>query len=1691
MDGSLKVRSDLRSGEGACPRDRCCPNSWMSDLLAVSRGAFDLSGRNDATSHSSSFRSTFFRPNKRLGVSFLFRVLLNYIILLSCIRFGEARHPGPSESPGVVVGTFNATGLLGKSKLVEELPPGLWGATETHLSKPGLAQFRKELQFCRTKQRFLTTSVAPLLSDSLGSVGGKATGVGLLSSYPCRNLPCQWPLDLQETARVHASAACIQNSWIRIGTFYGYAKCPKNKTTQSQSDLLLELLTDRIVRASQGFRVICGDFNQPIRALPQTEEWSKLGFVEIQEYAWQKWNRPIEFTSKSLAVRDYVWISPELIPYLESVHTDDSWFADHSILYARFRPFGSPASLPIWRKPLPLPWEVCGSTQDVHLPPDTLECEGDTSIQLKHLMNTVENCVDSQLRSHQQPGLLPNHRGRAATFDVSWGKYSTTPLKRGRNCDDAPTFTGEHFQHSQWLRQLRRIRSLLRLHTVVPLPPQKVDQAWLIWNSIKAAPGFPGGFRSWWVTRSCVTLDSPAVIPKTLPPLDQLHSIFLNFQVEFSNFEDALKKQRVTTGRERRLQDPTRIYRDIARPPAVPVSTLVVDRSCVVETISSDHLTIQFEPGTFDLSEPVRGPSGLLRCLEHSPGRIVLDQDQSLAVGDLLSQSKMCGSPDEIFQEFADMWTPIWDKHKDTPVEFWDSFISTQIPLLQSPSEHLSIQDLTVQSWLQAVQHKKVHTATGPDGISRMDLLMMPTQCTSILVDLLNQVERGLPWPSQLLVGLISSLEKKDTARSAADYRPICVLSLVYRTWASIRARQLLAWLIHWTPDSLIGSRPRKEAADVWFNIASAVEDGHYENLPIAGVSLDIQKCFNMLPCLPVFAVAKHLHLPDRVCVPWYRGLMHLQRRFVVTGLTGPAIGSSTGFPEGDPLSVVGMYLVNLVMTASLSHRCPRIIPWSYVDDWQLLVRHTDDAIHGYAVVCEFTQALQLPLDAAKSFFWATTSEERSRLRQGPLPVKLHARNLGGHISYSKISTNFTIVDRIRCCADFWKLLSRSMAPLKQKALALQVAAWPRCLHGVSGVMIASDWFCKLRSKALQSLRLDKPGTNPFVALGGILSPSADPEFFAIRLTVVSFRRFCVPDNAFPLLSTITQLAHVRVFPGPCGVFLSRLHSIGWQWLSEGWIQDHQGFRLHLLKCPIQTLLSRLEEAWYARISSEAFQRDGFSGFEHCDFKFSVEGLSSYSIDQQGLLRAVLGRSFFTRDRQFAYGIFVDASCPWCGEVVDSVHHRHWECKAFQSSRDLIPKSVFKDLPNFDECTLQRGWFPLPNTLRSFRQCLCEAPDLSNKFLPCDIHTDALHLFTDGSCLRPQDPLLRIASWGVVCADVVNNSFVPIACGPLPGLHQTIFRAEALAAISALRFGKSRKVPFWLWVDNQRVFDILTECRVGSPRIFSLTDKDHDLCQVLVDECRRAIGSEGFQTVVKVCSHQDRHLISDLVEDWAFRGNEAADHCAIFGRAHFPLGTFQLWEALVSHYSHLKPIRDELHRHFVRVGEIAIGCKSQHLRQEKQKWLQAGELLESGDDEPEVPISSGPLHPSFRDIDFQATVLFPEKFGSFADDVFQWLKQCVLSPEGTPQWVAPHQLLLDFQIRTGLIGCFRRVRDRTWHLYKQVDLEANFDFVQASRSFAAYVKAIAKVAGGSITIARHRPAGVSFKLLAAMYFSFD
>ena len=1627
-------------------------------------------------------------PNPFFAIPVWIRVLLNYIILMCCFRFGEAQNPGPFEGSEPLIGTFNPSGLLGKGQSAVSLPDGAWGVTETHLSAQGLIQFRDELKYLRSVSRFLAGAPAPPLSNSLSCIGGKATGVGLLSSFPCRTLPCTWPKHLQETARIHAGAFCCDNNWIRIGTFYGYAKAPKSVVTQNKSDELLELLTDRIVHDSRGFRAICGDFNQDIRALTQTEEWSRLGFVEIQEYAWLKWGRPVQPTSKGQNVRDYIWISPELIPWIKSVHVDDTWFADHAVLYAKFHPFGKTPPVPIWKKPCPIPWEECevGDSQDLDKVFVAKASQGSADQRLETIMEFVEHSADVSLRNKGKPGLLRNQRGRASTKEVSRSKFPTVPLKidRGKVCD--PTFTGEHFQHYLWLRQLRRLNSCVRIISTGLTNNTKIDHAVSLWDSVKRAQGFPKGFKRWWPTRSIVWADSPKDIPDSLPSKFQIDLIFQNYKAEFQHLEQVLKTHRVRQAREARLKDPSRVYRDIARPQAVPVQTLVSQISTIIESSSSDHLTLTYPKGALDAGEPVYGPQGIVRTSSHSPGHIELVEDQGLGVGDLLTQPRMCGTIASVFAEFEKHWGTIWNKHSSIPESQWHPFIDKALAILPIPTKPCIVEPITVEEWTSAVRHKKVHSATGPDGIARTDLLYMPHQCKVQLVQLINDIEEGLAWPSQLQVGLVSALEKRDSAQTVADYRPICILSFVYRVWSSIRTKQILKWLDLITPDSLIGSRPHKEAAHVWFHRASIVEDISYDNQTIAGLSVDIQRCFNELPRIPVFAIATALQLPSRVRIPWQKGLIQLERRFVVSGATGPPIRSNSGFTEGDPLSVVAMYLVNLVMTASIAQDCPKVIPWSYVDDWQFTASTAEDTLEGFRKVKEFTDSLQVQLDLKKCFVWGTTAESRASLRTSDLPVKLHARNLGGHLAYSKVSTNYTIVDRIRGCGFFWKKLKRSLASTTQKTLALQVAAWPKCLHGIAGVFLKDAWFDSLRSKAVQALGFDRPGTSPHLQLSGLLTPKADPEYHAIAITIKSFRRFCVPDNAFPMLGYLTQVSPIRFLPGPCGIFLMRIFALGWQWLSDGWISDHKGFVFHLLKTPIQLLESRITDAWLHRVASIVAVREGFAGFEHCDFAISTERYSHIESEHQGLLRTVMNGSFFTRNKQLASGNFVDSTCPWCDQE-DSINHRHWECGFFQDCRNSIPQEVFAQLDALDPCTIEHGWFKTPEAFAEFQHLLSQTQDLSHTFVSVDSLGDNVHLFTDGSCLAPESPTLRLASWGVVSAqfDEETPHFHPVAQGPLPGLLQTIFRAEAYAALAAIRYGNLTGKPYWIWVDNQLVFDILKGCLIRHPVPIQNQDKDHDLRQQLVDEAFNAINIGHWQDIIKVVSHQDRLLISSLVEDWAIQGNDAADRCAARGRHFFPPGTLEVWEYLMDQRTKTRHLRDALHGHFIKVGAKAVSCKKELRSQEAKRWAvvdNVGSATNIGDvendDTPTVPMSVLVTDPT--------TAVFPACMGGMAHDIYSWLWKTIHAPEGIESWISSHQLLLIYQQTTNQIGVYKDRTMGVWHNLQHSG-EDDFDFCRAATDFSSYVRAIVKISGGRIHTSKRRPSGVSYRRWLCCY----
>jgi hypothetical protein len=103
-----------------------------------------------------------------------------------------------------------------------------------------------------------------------------------------------------------------------------------------------------------------------------------------------------------------------------------------------------------------------------------------------------------------------------------------------------------------------------------------------MWNGIKAAPGFPGAFANMWKQRANMSLDAPMHLPKKVPTAEVVDAIFHDFHLEVSQLQKALIKTRCSQAKLTRKQDRNAIYRDVAKPRSLPVSTVVVNSNAIV-----------------------------------------------------------------------------------------------------------------------------------------------------------------------------------------------------------------------------------------------------------------------------------------------------------------------------------------------------------------------------------------------------------------------------------------------------------------------------------------------------------------------------------------------------------------------------------------------------------------------------------------------------------------------------------------------------------------------------------------------------------------------------------------------------------------------------------------------------------------------------------------------------------------------------------------------------------------------------------------------------------------------------------------------------------------------------------------------------------------------------------------------------
>ena len=293
--------------------------------------------------------------------------------------------------------------------------------------------------------------------------------------------------------------------------------------------------------------------------------------------------------------------------------------------------------------------------------------------------------------------------------------------------------------------------------------------------------------------------------------------------------------------------------------------------------------------------------------------------------------SGVLADPARIDEEFRKAWLPYFRRsgQRDTSLEEFSFEVEGWLRLLPV----FELPGLTGQM-LSDVVHRKSATAGSLDGWGWRKLKVLPVSWFDELARILTLVEDTGVWPDGLLDAYIAMIPKTDGDATPLGQRPLSVLPVVYRIWASSRMVQLEGWFKSWVPDSVFSAGGGRGSVEAWYTSAFDIEevlsgavDSHV-HLFVA----DVIKSFDTVDRGVLDAVLSSLGLPG-----WFRHAYleyhaHVRLRFKLAAGFGEPWTRDGGIPQGCPLSmmfIVALYLPGVatcLLRLVLSLSCMLII---------------------------------------------------------------------------------------------------------------------------------------------------------------------------------------------------------------------------------------------------------------------------------------------------------------------------------------------------------------------------------------------------------------------------------------------------------------------------------------------------------------------------------------------------------------------------------------------------------------------------------------------------------------------------------------------------------------------------------------------------------------------------------------------
>ena len=150
--------------------------------------------------------------------------------------------------------------------------------------------------------------------------------------------------------------------------------------------------------------------------------------------------------------------------------------------------------------------------------------------------------------------------------------------------------------------------------------------------------------------------------------------------------------------------------------------------------------------------------------------------------------------------EFRKAWMPFFCRigHPVVAVTQFLAFVGSFLP----QEAELDLPPISGRELMEFAR-SKMSTAGGLDGWAWNEIKVSHLPWFSGLAILLNLVEATGSWPHGSLDAYIAMIYKADGDSTPLCQRPLCVLPVVYRIWASLRLGHLREWVLECLPRSV------------------------------------------------------------------------------------------------------------------------------------------------------------------------------------------------------------------------------------------------------------------------------------------------------------------------------------------------------------------------------------------------------------------------------------------------------------------------------------------------------------------------------------------------------------------------------------------------------------------------------------------------------------------------------------------------------------------------------------------------------------------------------------------------------------------------------------------------------------------------------------------------------------------------